>query len=101
MVSQTNEKALSRLNRSAPHLGKKTEDLFILKFFNSEGHNLGAGNSPNKNMLWVSRRCLCYPPVTEATWTQQCICITFCNTEVAIYFTGLKEEKSLKLYFLE
>lgn len=27
--------ALSRLNRSAPHLGKKTEDLFILDFFNS------------------------------------------------------------------
>ncbi|WP_024336415.1 type I restriction endonuclease subunit R [Desulfotignum balticum] len=26
--------ALSRLNRSAPHLGKKTEDLFILDFFN-------------------------------------------------------------------
>ena len=27
--------ALSRLNRSAPKLGKKTEDLFILDFFNS------------------------------------------------------------------
>ncbi len=27
--------ALSRLNRSAPGLGKKTEDLFILDFFNS------------------------------------------------------------------
>ena len=27
--------ALSRLNRSAPSLGKKTEDLFILDFFNS------------------------------------------------------------------
>lgn len=27
--------ALSRLNRSAPDLGKKTEDLFILDFFNS------------------------------------------------------------------
>ncbi len=27
--------ALSRLNRSADHLGKKTEDLFILDFFNS------------------------------------------------------------------
>jgi len=27
--------ALSRLNRSAPHLGKKTEDLFVLDFFNS------------------------------------------------------------------
>lgn len=27
--------ALSRLNRSAPNLGKKTEDLFILDFFNS------------------------------------------------------------------
>jgi type I restriction enzyme R subunit len=27
--------ALSRLNRSAPQLGKKTEDLFILDFFNS------------------------------------------------------------------
>ncbi len=27
--------ALSRLNRSAPKLGKKTEDLFVLDFFNS------------------------------------------------------------------
>ncbi|ADP10692.1 type I restriction-modification system restriction subunit [Erwinia sp. Ejp617] len=27
--------ALSRLNRSAPRLGKKTEDLFVLDFFNS------------------------------------------------------------------
>ncbi len=27
--------ALSRLNRSAPNLGKRTEDLFILDFFNS------------------------------------------------------------------
>lgn len=27
--------ALSRLNRSAPKLGKRTEDLFILDFFNS------------------------------------------------------------------
>ncbi|MGF1849412.1 type I restriction endonuclease subunit R [Vibrio lentus] len=27
--------ALSRLNRSAPNLGKKTEDLFVLDFFNS------------------------------------------------------------------
>ena len=27
--------ALSRLNRSAPNLGKKTEDLFILDFFNT------------------------------------------------------------------
>jgi type I restriction enzyme R subunit len=27
--------ALSRLNRSADHLGKKTEDLFVLDFFNS------------------------------------------------------------------
>src|SRR5690554_7834843 len=27
--------ALSRLNRAAPKLGKKTEDLFILDFFNS------------------------------------------------------------------
>jgi type I restriction enzyme R subunit len=26
---------LSRLNRSAPHLGKRTEDLFVLDFFNS------------------------------------------------------------------
>ena len=29
--------ALSRLNRSAPKLGKKTEDLFILDFFNTVG----------------------------------------------------------------
>ncbi|QTA78121.1 Helicase domain-containing protein [Desulfonema limicola] len=27
--------ALTRINRSAPHLGKKTEDLFILDFFNT------------------------------------------------------------------
>jgi type I restriction enzyme R subunit len=29
--------ALSRLNRSSPKLGKKTEDLFVLDFFNSIG----------------------------------------------------------------
>ena len=34
--------ALSRLNRSAPKLGKKTEDLFVLDFFNSVDDIKGA-----------------------------------------------------------
>jgi len=35
LASVTCVQALSRLNRSAPKLGKKTEDLFVLDFFNS------------------------------------------------------------------